>query len=336
MYDLSKCTRCGDCLLRCHYVDYDRPKIEYELNNILNGKNSDILWDCVTCNACNEYCPQGVNLADLIQELQEKYKVEVVPEKSVRMLDRITTLTSNVVTGDLNDSNKPVLSLCAMRGWIPKGSLGGQMFDDLTQIELGDYFDYFAYLHVGKVSYIKNNIEKFVSALAELGRDEIIFIHDECIATLNMAREWGIEIPFKPINILAYLLNYLKEHKDSIIKLNKKIAYQRPCSSRYVPENELLLSELFDLIGVERVTRRYDRQDALCCGGLSAYYNAPWVKRIQDMNVTDALGYRAEAMVFLCHGCMEGIGKYCLKRGLPPFHVTDLARMALGEMSFPS
>jgi len=336
MYDLSKCTRCGDCLLRCQYINYDRPKIAYELNNILEGKNSDILWDCIVCSACNEYCLEGVNLAEWIQELQEKYKVEVGPEKSVRMLDRIPTLSSNVVTGDLSDSNKSVLSLCAMRGWIPKGSLEGQMFDNLTQIELGDYFDYFAYLHVGKVSYIRKNVEKFVGALAGLGREEIIFIHDECIATLNMAREWGIKVPFKPVNILAYLLNYLKEHKSNITKLNRKIAYQRPCSSRYVPENEPLLEELFELIGVERVIRRYDRQEALCCGGLFAYYALPWVKKVQDMNVTDALGYRAEAMIFLCHGCLVGIGQHCLERGLKAIHVIDLARMALGEISFPS
>ena len=53
-----------------------------------------------------------------------------------------------------------------------------------------------------------------------------------------------------------------------ITKLNKKIAYQRPCISRYAHDLEPMLDELFQVIGVHRVARKYDRQDALCCGSL--------------------------------------------------------------------
>jgi len=55
--------------------------------------------------------------------------------------------------------------------------------------------------------------------------------------------------------------------------VGKKIAYQRPCGSRYTPAKEQMLDELFELIGVERVVREYDREKALCCGFLPVRTN---------------------------------------------------------------
>ena len=46
-----------------------------------------------------------------------------------------------------------------------------------------------------------------------------------------------------------------------------KVAYQRPCASRYTPEKDPLVNEIFELIGVERVEPSVrGRINALCCG----------------------------------------------------------------------
>ncbi|MCK4729590.1 MAG: 4Fe-4S dicluster domain-containing protein, partial [Desulfobacterales bacterium] len=31
---------------------------------------SRMLWDCVTCYICQEYCPQGVSVTDVLYELK--------------------------------------------------------------------------------------------------------------------------------------------------------------------------------------------------------------------------------------------------------------------------
>ena len=46
-----------------------------------------------------------------------------------------------------------------------------------------------------------------------------------------------------------------------------KIAYQRPCSNRLVPETPHFVDATLELIGVARVERKYDGENALCCGG---------------------------------------------------------------------
>jgi ferredoxin len=42
MFDASKCTRCGDCLVRCQYVDYDRWKAIQEMTALIENGDADI------------------------------------------------------------------------------------------------------------------------------------------------------------------------------------------------------------------------------------------------------------------------------------------------------
>jgi len=96
------------------------------------------------------------------------------------------------------------------------------------------------------------------------------------------------------------------------------------------------MGELFELIGIQRVTRRYDREDALCCGAVQFYVNRERSIRLQDMNLTDAKAHGAEAMVFLCPHCYWFLSWPCEERGLAAIFLTDLCRMALGEVPFSS
>ena len=72
MWDASKCDLCGDCLVKCRYVDYDRDRAIGEIRLLMEGKPADILDSCITCNACFQYCPTGADPADLIYKMQER------------------------------------------------------------------------------------------------------------------------------------------------------------------------------------------------------------------------------------------------------------------------
>ena len=43
MWDASKCNLCGDCLVKCRYVDYDRDKAVSEIRLLMEGKAADIV-----------------------------------------------------------------------------------------------------------------------------------------------------------------------------------------------------------------------------------------------------------------------------------------------------
>lgn len=334
MFDLSKCDSCGDCFVRCQYVDYSREKAIQEITALLEGKDAEILRECTTCMACNEYCEKGANPYDLILQLQEEKGILPAPEEALKMLANSENLPSQVTRGD---PDKPAISFCVLKDQFPDGAFQGQTFDGLTMVEGGKYFCYIVYLHTARESLFKKGVPKFVDNLANLNVKEVVLPHDDCYSTLTTkAREYGIEVPFRPVHIIEYLLNYLKAHSNSITRLNQKIAYQRPCISRYTPEKEPMLDELFELIGVERVARKHDRLDALCCGGLYIEKEPERGQRFQEKNISDAQAYGADAMVLLCPICWQRLSQPCRERGLPPVYITNLCRMALGEKPFPS
>jgi len=329
MFDASKCDKCGDCLVRCQYVDYTREMAVKEITALIEGKYAGILVECNTCMACNEYCQKGANPFDLICQLQGEKRAILVPPGTLKQLDSLSAVPNKIIEGD---PNKPALSLCIVGDLLP-GITESQMFDGLTIFKGGDYYSKIAYLHVGMENTVRDNAQRFVDNLAKLGRKEIVIVHEDCYIMLaSKASEYGVEVPFKVIHIVEYMLNYLKEHESSLTKLDRKIAYQRPCASRYVSEKEPVLDELFQLIGVHRVPRRYDREDALCCHATGYHAESERSARNRDMNLTDARAHGAEAMVFLCPLCNMSLAPYCKAYGLTPIFIIDLCRMALGEV----
>ncbi len=72
--DLLKCFQCGTCTAACQANKYGgayspRQKIlaaQYGNKSIINEE----LWRCVTCNSCNERCPQEVNPYEILIKLK--------------------------------------------------------------------------------------------------------------------------------------------------------------------------------------------------------------------------------------------------------------------------
>jgi len=329
MFDASKCDKCGDCLVRCQYVDYTREKAVNEITALIEERYAEILTECITCMACNEYCQKGANPFDLICQLQGEKRAILMPPFTIKQLDSISAMPNKIIEGD---PNKPALSLCIVGDILP-GITESQMFDGLTIFKGGDYYSKIAYLHAGMENAVRDNARSFIDNLAKLGKKEIVIVHEDCYIMLaRKAQEYGIKVPFKVTHIVEYMLNYLKEHMSSITRLDMKIAYQRPCASRYTPEKEPILDELFDITGAHRVPRRYDREDALCCHVSGYHTNSERSTRSKDMNLTDARAHGAEAMVFLCPVCYVSLASHCQGYGLAPIFIVDLCRMALGEL----
>ncbi|KON27038.1 hypothetical protein AC481_06015 [miscellaneous Crenarchaeota group archaeon SMTZ-80] len=299
------------------YVDYSQEEAVKAITALVEGEDAEILTECITCMACNEYCQKGAHPYDLICRLQEEKGIVLVSDETLTMIENtLSSVPHKVSEGEPHKS---------------------KMFDGLTVVKGGDYFSRIVYLHTGMESVVRENAQRFVDNLARLGKDEVILLHDDCYTLLaKKVYEYGIKVPFKPIHIVEFMVNYLKAHRREIIKLDRKIAYQRPCISRYTPEKEPMLDELFELIGVERVVRRYDREDALCCGiGLSKV-DPERCMRIVDMNLSDVKTHGAEAMVFLCPSCYYFLSRPCEERGVASIFITDLCRMTLGEVPFSS
>jgi len=331
MFLKENCNLCGVCLMRCPYLAYSEEKAKEEFKKLIDGEPTPITGVCITCAACNMFCPEGANPFDLINDRQEETGTFKVTDDWIALMKMASKMPSKVIKGD---PEKPIMNLCSVGDILP-GVIEGQLFDGMTFLKGGDYFCYFGWIHAGKPSMVSENAQIFVDNLAKIGVEEIICYHDDCYAMLtNKIKEFGIDLPFRPIHILEYLRDYVKEHNDQIKKLNMKVAYQQPCASRYAFENDKILDELFELIGVERVDRKYDRIDAQCCGGVIAVMlnlGKEESNKWRMNNIMDAKEAGAEAMVFLCPLCVLSLRSRAKAQGLEPYIISNLVRLALGE-----
>jgi len=80
MFYPEKCNTCGYCFIKCPYVDYTFERAVTQIQTLKQGKDADILKDCVSCMACNEFCPEDANPFDLICALRDKRSKSRVPE----------------------------------------------------------------------------------------------------------------------------------------------------------------------------------------------------------------------------------------------------------------
>ena len=332
MWDAAKCDLCGDCLVKCLYVDYTREQAVADIQALREGKPAAILSRCVTCCACREYCPSGADPFDLILRAMEARDAFPVSKETVAMFDLAATVPSTVIPGD---PDKPALSLCLMEDRLPEGTVDSELFQGMTIAKGGDYFCSLGYVHLGLASPLGRNAGKFIANLAALGK-EIVFLHDDCYAMVHReVRDYGIEVPFRYKHLFEYLRDYLRDHRSRVRPLGLRVAYQRPCASRYTPEKDVFLDEIFELIGVEKPTRRYEGANALCCSAAIIRVYPDMAVEVQAKNIDDAIAAGAEAIITLCPMCDRVLRRPAEARGLGKIYVTDLCRIALGEKSFP-
>jgi len=326
MFHPEKCDFCGDCFVFCPYVEYDRERAQKEMRELVSGGCPPIVGSCVTCAACNQVCPTKANPFDLLNERQEETGALGIPAASFENFAKLSGLPTVIKQGE---PGKPVMNLCIV-GDMVREQLNSPLFKGLTTVEGADYFCTVGYVHLGKPSPVKAEAKRFVEKLSALGADEIVCFHDDCYALLTtLAEEFGIRVPFRPVHLFEYLYNVLAARKDSLRKVPIKVAYQAPCASRYTSEKDVYLDKLFDLLGVDRVARRYDRLNGLCCGAPLMAKDKERAAMVKGWNINDAKSFQAEAMVFLCPMCFLNLRKLCRDAGMEALFITELCQRAL-------
>ncbi|MFX0021390.1 MAG: heterodisulfide reductase-related iron-sulfur binding cluster [Candidatus Hermodarchaeota archaeon] len=333
MFDKSQCSNCEniDCLTRCQWMEIDKETARKEMEKMINGENSFVLSQCVTCFACEEYCPYGSHPFDLKTELQEKFNsLDVDPEfrkKIITQMEPPKELRLKEI-----DPDKPVFDKCTFSR-MNENEMKGQMFENLQYLSGRAFFCNLQYHHIGRDSLIRERLPIIMDNINKHGVKELICWHDECYGLwTSYCQRNNIEVPFKVVHVFEYMYNYLKEHESEISKLNMKIAYQRGCSNRFSSEIDKIVDKICDIIGVIRVPREFDRENALCCTGAFAWIGKNNLMRpAQNKNVKDMITHGAEVCVYNCPMCKNVLGSKVERKGLKNYLLSDLVRMALGE-----
>lgn len=327
MFFAERCDECGKCLAQCRFLDFDEAAGGEAVRALKNGESPEWLNQCITCFACDETCPAQANPSDLIIARMEASGAYLDPALVSAMHGHFSPkgdFTAPKVSGR-------VVSLCTIYSVLPPETFDGPLFQGVSLLKGRFFFCHILYPHLGNLSLFEAEAPGFIQRLADTGADEIVFVHADCFAAIRKAREMGIEIPFKALHLFDHILDYLDRHPDEISPLNLDVAYQRPCASRLAPEKEPVLDEIFKRIGVNRVAREFDRENALCCGENTggAIPARKVMPEWQQKNIDDAKAHNASIITFLCPMCQAALSGKAMEAGLEPLFITDLVNRAL-------
>jgi len=335
-FDENLCEACEtyDCLTKCQYIDLNLEQAREERWKIIRGEDSRILKECITCYACEEYCPHNNHPFYQIVDLQEAKQIHPAPIPVEKVQLQMMAPTVEV---DYQELSGPVIDLCTFYPF-EKLSIQGRLFEDVSIIGGNDLFCNLMFLHFAKGSVIRERLPQVIDNiwkyhLKKNNIEELVCFHDECISTYNhYAPAYGIEVPFKPIHFFEFILKRLEKVKDEIKPLYMQAAYQRPCSNRMCPDADHLVDDICQMIGVERLEREYDRENALCCGGAPRMQGREELAdELVQKNLDDMQAAGAMLCIFDCQFCLMTLAEQVAKRGMIPILLGDLVRMALGE-----
>lgn len=338
-FDIEKCLCCETqaCLTRCQHLEIDKETAQKEILKIARGEDSFVLHDCVTCYACEEYCPMGNHPFYLIVERQEAFNLPPMPRPLIRRAVNLGVPFRG--KPEIEEVHGPVLNMAAFSELM--GLIQGRLFEGITVIsndgrKMFHYFCQLMYLHYARSSVIKERLPGIIDTISRHKPTEVICFHDECYGTYtSYCPSVGIEVPFKPIHFYEFLYRRLTELKDTIRPVNVKIAYQRPCSSRLSPDKHHFVQDIFGLAGAVCVEREYVDENALCCAGAIQGQRRAGSRRraaeIQKKNVKDMKKAGAQVCIFNCPACFQTLGPLVANEGIKPMHMSDLCRLAIGE-----
>lgn len=331
MFKADLCDLCGDCLVKCQWIKADKAQAVEWMKSMMAGQRTPALHQCITCYACNEICPQKANPFDLMAQLQEQY--DVFASKETAKIQEAGYAFTKPLTN--YPRGERVMTACLFEKTHPH-LMQGELYN-LPRVGGKPYFCWLLFGHWGVESIQRQHAQEMVERLALTGAREIVCFHDDCYAMLaKLAPEYGVEVPFRPVHLSEYMVMYLRQNRRRIKPLNIDIAYQRPCASRHTPEKEHFVDELFDLAGVKRVHRAYDRESAMCCANIKLLLGNGDPRPDQEKNIIDAKQNGAQAMVCLCPMCLDGLAAAAGAHQLPLVFLGDIARMTLGEISLPT
>jgi Fe-S oxidoreductase len=329
MFKKDLCTVCGDCLSWCPYIDIDGEAAKVEFQKLINGEPSGIISQCVSCMGCEEICPEAAYPFSLILKRQEEQNEAARFEKARKNMEGAYRIPTEIKQGI---DGKPVIDLCTVSPIIP-GLFQGMLYEDSTFLSGGDYFCGIGFFHIGLATPVEKKAAALVDRVARTGAEEIVCYHDDCYTFFSVvAPELGLEVPFRPVSWPEFLYRRLKELEDRIQPLKKIVAYQRPCASRYTPDKDDYVDEIFELVGVDRPGRSHERRQSVCCGGAIVPRDWEMADRIKHQNLEDAHSADAEIMVTLCPLCFVSLRKRAPEHGLTVMPISDLCRAALGEI----
>lgn len=287
---LKRCYQCGRCSGVCQLSKVQKFTPSRIIQMILEGFEdkiieSGVLWDCISCNTCLQYCPEGINFADIVRVARYKMRklANQSPDEYIAHKGIYTTISEIMSQPGI----KPERNL----DWVPDGckisnkgnimyyvgclpffnfefenpdSIAESTLKIICQFEkdpivvLKDEIccGHDLYWGQGKINEFINLAKKNIKKFEETEVTTIITACAECYRTFkvdypNLFKDFNKK--FKVKHIIEYVYDLWKEGKIEFknpTETHESIpfTYHDPCRlSRFLPKESTLLENVREI-----------------------------------------------------------------------------------------
>ena len=168
LYRCYQCVRCSGVCQLSKVQTFEPSRI---IQMILEGFEdkiieSGVLWDCLTCNACLQNCPEGINFADIVRmakyKMRESYKQN--PDDLIAHKGVYTTISE--IMSESHISPKRSLE------WVPKGCKISKQGNIMYYVGCLPYFN-FEFENSDSIA------ESTLKILCQIEKEPIVVLQDE-------------------------------------------------------------------------------------------------------------------------------------------------------------
>ena len=356
---LKLCYQCGLCTAICPWNlvrSFLVRRIMHEAQLGITDFGSEDVWTCVTCRACVQRCPRGVEIIDVMRAVRR-----VVASLGIGVIpDALRISTKNIAgvgnpLGEAPEKRNDWAKELGVRDFtsgtemlyfpccVPSYDPGVKPVARSTAIifnKLG--LDYGLISTEAKCcgeairkaghedtfqSLAQNNIALFSSNAVKT----VVVSSPHCYHTFkNEYPELGGK--FEVIHITQYLASLIGQGKLKFSKeVKKKVVYSDPC---YLGRHNSIYDEprkvLKNIPGVELLEFPDFGEEALCCGGGGGriWMDTPKGERFSDIRVEQAVEKGADTIAVACPYCFLNYRDSVLSMGkAETVQVKDIAEL---------
>ncbi|QXE92651.1 (Fe-S)-binding protein [Geomonas subterranea] len=358
-YAVSTCARCGYCKQVCTTHPYGngfeafspRAKVHF-LNELRNGRAEltpewvDRLYQCTTCERCQEVCQTDIPLVELWEAARAETVKRGLGPMPVHLKFKEFADKNGNAYGEPNEErgrwmlpeHRPAegAELLVFGGCTGSFKMPAMLRTGVSILQRqGIPFAYAGpgelccgspILRTGQIDSAKRLIAGNLDTFHRLGVKQVVTPCGGCSKTLKhdyprwakeLGKPWEVEVlHFSEIYVRLLREGRLKPKKA----INRKITYHDPC---HLGRSQGIFDEPREILaaipGVELVEMENVRADSRCCGaggGVRANY-AAMANDIAEKRIKEAIATGADTLATMCPFCQSSFAPLLQKMGNP-------------------
>ncbi len=356
---VSPCFQCGVCTATCPWglLQEEPVNVRALMHRAQLGIEQDgEMWWCTTCRACEELCPRGVPIADVMLALRRlAWQDRRVPEGLAPVMWALFTdgnpwrrppsqraawsrgvqvrpfeTTDEILfyagcTASYDNRSQKVA-----RALVGLFQATGVSFGTLGEAEpcCGD-----AAYALGQHDYLQQIIEANTHQFREAGVGAVVTVSPHCYDMF--LNHYPPTDGFRPLHYSQYLAELITTGRLRFERpYPAKVTFHDPCylgrrNDVYDPPRQVLAA----IPGLDVVEMPRSRDDALCCGGGGGrmWMDTKVGERFSDLRAREAIDTGADVLVTACPHCIACL-EDSLKQSGSAMRVMDVAELAAAAL----